>query len=74
MMTPALEILKDATLFFSRDTPSLATIILVMDRIDKEFATRSTNPNAHKAICAAVAVAKKTLNRYYAHTDFSDAY
>jgi hypothetical protein len=45
-----------------------------MDKIDRDFATHSTGPQTHKAICAAIAVAKKTLNQYYARTDFSDAY
>jgi hypothetical protein len=45
-----------------------------MDKIDQAFATASTDPNAHPAIKAALAVAKKTLNRYYARTDLSDVY
>ncbi|KIM55486.1 hypothetical protein SCLCIDRAFT_134625, partial [Scleroderma citrinum Foug A] len=36
-------ILKDATLFFSCLTPSLAAVIPAMDHIDVEFATSSCN-------------------------------
>ncbi|THH16129.1 hypothetical protein EW146_g4452 [Bondarzewia mesenterica] len=34
-----LKILKDATMFFSRSTPNLATVIPAMDHIDHELAT-----------------------------------
>ena len=37
------QILKDATLFFSRATPSLAAVIPAMDHINMEFATSSCN-------------------------------
>lgn len=39
-VTSLLQVLKDATLYFScLGTPSLATVILAMDIIDKVFAT-----------------------------------
>lgn len=57
------QILKDATLFFSRATPNLATVIPAMDHIDTEF-TNAIKPTSSKnpAIRAAIGLGKKTLN------------
>jgi hypothetical protein len=41
-----LQILKDATLFFSRSTPNLATVIPAMDVIDERLSTDSLNRSA----------------------------
>ena len=67
--------LKDATLYFSRGTPNLATIIPAMDHIDNVF-TNACLPGSmnNPAIRAAIEVAKKTLNRYYTLTDLSELY
>lgn len=69
------QILKDATLFFSRATPNLATVIPAMDHIDTHFTnailpTSTNNP----AICAAIGLGKRTLNRYYSKTDMVEVY
>lgn len=69
------QILKHATLFFSRGTPNLAMVIPAMDHIDTVFTngiinTRTLNP----AIRAALGVAKRTLNKYYSLTDSSETY
>jgi hypothetical protein len=69
-----LKILKDATLYFSRGTPTLANVIPAMDHIDKELATKSVDPSYDPAIRAALTMAKKTLNRYYDRTDHSEVY
>ncbi|KAJ8515393.1 hypothetical protein ONZ45_g7180 [Pleurotus djamor] len=69
-----LRILKDATLFFSRETPNLATVIPAMDHIDEKFGSDALNPKLHSAIRASVAVAKRTCNRYYSRTDGSELY
>ncbi|KAL4264910.1 Vacuolar processing and transposase activity regulator [Pleurotus pulmonarius] len=69
-----LRILKDATLFFSRETPNLATVIPAMDHIDEKFGSDALNTRLHAAIRASVAVAKRTCNRYYSRTDESDLY
>ncbi|KAG2340506.1 hypothetical protein BDR05DRAFT_842561, partial [Suillus weaverae] len=69
-----LKILKDATLFFSQSMPSLATVILVMDLIDEKLTTLSLNEQFLLLICAAVGLAKKTLNHYYELTDTSEVY
>ncbi|TRM61686.1 hypothetical protein BD626DRAFT_570400 [Schizophyllum amplum] len=67
---------KDATLFFSRDgiLSNLAAVIPVMDDIDMMLTTAEHDTARPRAIRAAVTVAKRTLNRYYALTDGSDVY
>lgn len=45
-----------------------------MDVLDKEFLAYSRNRNFTSAICAAVLLAKQTLNRYYSLTDSSEVY
>ena len=69
------QILKDATLFFSRGTPNLATVIPAMDHIDTTFtnATLPTSKN-NPAVQAAISIAKKTLNKYYSLMDYSELY
>jgi len=46
-----------------------------MDHIDTVF-TAAVQPNSNKnpAIRAAIITGKKTLNRYYSYTDYSDNY
>ncbi|KIK40539.1 hypothetical protein CY34DRAFT_87154, partial [Suillus luteus UH-Slu-Lm8-n1] len=68
------DILKDATVFFSRSTPNLATVIPAMDLIDEKLTTYSLDDKYLPVICAAVGLAKKTLNHYYQLTDHSDVY
>ncbi|KAG1872024.1 hypothetical protein C8R48DRAFT_595800 [Suillus tomentosus] len=69
-----LKILKDTTLFFSCSTPNLNTIIPAMDLIDERLTNYSHNRKYLPAICAAVNLAKRTLNRYYQLTDSSEVY
>ncbi|KAF8548523.1 hypothetical protein OG21DRAFT_1380637, partial [Imleria badia] len=69
-----LKVLKDATLFFSRSTPSLATVIPAMDHIDKKFTTYSRDRKYLPTIRSAVTLAKKTLDRYYSLTNHSEVY
>jgi hypothetical protein len=67
--------LKDATLFFSRSTPNLATVIPAMDVIDEKLTNDSLNRAEFDAsIRASLGLAKKTLNRYYNMTDWSEVY
>jgi hypothetical protein len=69
------QILKDATLFFSRSTPNLATVIPAMDVIDEKLTNDSLNRAKFDAsIRASLGLAKKTLNRYYNMTDWSEIY
>ncbi|KIK09811.1 hypothetical protein K443DRAFT_73249, partial [Laccaria amethystina LaAM-08-1] len=69
-----LKVLKDATTFFSCATPHLAKVIPTMDLIDREFTTNSLDKAYEPAICVALNIAKKTLNRYYTKTDQSEVY
>jgi hypothetical protein len=69
-----LKVLKDATLFFSRSTPNLATVIPAMDVIDQRLTSYSCNVKYLPSIRAAVGLAKKTLDRYYQLTDSSEVY
>ena len=68
------QILKDTTLYFSRSTPNLATVIPAMDLMDEKLTTYSLNRQYSPAIRAAIGLAKRTLNQYYQLTDSSDTY
>ena len=54
--------------------PNLTMVIPVMDHIDKTLATYSRNRKYLPSIRSAVSLAKKTLNRYYSLTDWSEVY
>ncbi|KAI9444649.1 hypothetical protein H4582DRAFT_1805462 [Lactarius indigo] len=69
-----LKIFKDATLFFSRGTPNLATVIPAMDHIDKVLSTASDSQQYSLPICASLVVGKNVINRYYNKTDQSEVY
>lgn len=69
------QILKHATLFFSRDFPNLPTVIPIMDHIDQVLTTASVDKKTFTpAVRAALRTARHTLNRYYQLTDDSDVY
>jgi len=73
--TESTQIFKDATLYFSCGTPNLATVIPAMDHLDKVLATAADNSSKiSPAICAALAISKTTLNKYYNLTDQSEVY
>ncbi|KIM56043.1 hypothetical protein SCLCIDRAFT_133576 [Scleroderma citrinum Foug A] len=75
MLEQLRDVLKDATLFFSRGTRNLAMVIPAMDYIDEIFTTKMLNTQQfNPAICAAVGLVKKTLNKYYQQTDLSKLY
>ncbi|KAJ3967366.1 hypothetical protein EV361DRAFT_807417, partial [Lentinula raphanica] len=72
-------VLKDATTFFSTETPSVADVIPAMDVIDEAFATGiiSTDVGNHTLsapVRHALSIGKKTLNKYYELTDDSHLY
>ncbi|KAF8814220.1 hypothetical protein BYT27DRAFT_7082723 [Phlegmacium glaucopus] len=69
-----LKIFKDATLFFSRGTPNITTVIPAMDHIDEHLVTAALSPIYPVAIKAALAIGKATLNRYYHKTDHSEVF
>ena len=64
------QIFKDATLFFSRDTPNIATVIPAMDHL----MNATLNPKYPTSIKATIAIGKKTLNCYYDKTDHSEVF
>nr|GAT43317.1 predicted protein [Mycena chlorophos] len=66
--------LKEATMFFSEDSPTLAAVIPVMDDIDEFFTEKERDIKLHRTIRASITVAKRTLNRYYSLTDGSEVY
>ena len=74
MLMFTLQILKDATLYFSRATPNLATVIPAMDHVDNMLTSYSRNKKYLPSIRAAVRLAKNTLNRYYELTDSLETY
>jgi hypothetical protein len=69
-----LQVLKQGTLFFSRDSPSLAQVIPGMDYLDGFLTDSSRDLTIHPAIRGACKMAKETLNRYYSLTDAADSY
>ncbi|KAH7917202.1 hypothetical protein BV22DRAFT_1026834 [Leucogyrophana mollusca] len=68
------DIFKEATLFFCWGTPNLATVIPAMDHIDQVLASQCIDKDFLPPVCVALAMGKKTLNRYYNLTDASDVY
>ncbi|KAJ6609724.1 hypothetical protein B0H10DRAFT_1646587, partial [Mycena sp. CBHHK59/15] len=69
-LSDILSSFKDTTLFFSRDSATLASVIPDMDKIDMLLATAVLKkPTGDKKFCvpikAALLKAKRTLNRYY---------
>ncbi|KAF6747990.1 hypothetical protein DFP72DRAFT_821122 [Ephemerocybe angulata] len=70
-----VEVLKHATMFFSRGTPNLPTVIPAMDRIDDILTNQSLDTvKFAESIRAACTLSKATLNRYYNKTDTSETY
>jgi hypothetical protein len=68
------KVFKDASSFFSRAIPNLAMVIPAMDHIDEHLTTASLNRHYCLAVRVALAMGKKTLNKYYSLTDSSELY
>ncbi len=69
------QVFKDATLFFSRGTPNLATVIPAMDHIDSILTTANVSHHKYSnAIRVACGLAKRVLDLYYSLTDSSTTY
>jgi hypothetical protein len=63
------------TLGFSADrTPNLAKVIPAFDAMDRILQTGTGNTAYPDSIRVALALGCRTLNKYYARTDLSDAY
>ncbi|KAE9403727.1 hypothetical protein BT96DRAFT_814525 [Gymnopus androsaceus JB14] len=82
-----LEIFKNATLLFSKDSKdsesTISQVIPMMDVIDDFLVNAGPAPvtnapsnkrNLHPAVKAAIALAKATMNHYYLFTDDSNIY
>ena len=72
-VTHASQKYKKATIFFSKDSTGIATIILAMDKLDAGLSGNAKR-NVHPAIKAAMQYAKNKLNKYYSLTDLSPCY
>ncbi|KAL1684500.1 hypothetical protein GGG16DRAFT_68183, partial [Schizophyllum commune] len=77
MASDLSRVLKQATLFFSRDDcPTITSVIPTMDKIDELMG--STNPDTkrplHATVKAAMRLAKAKINQYYGKTDLSRVY
>ncbi|KAG2084070.1 uncharacterized protein F5147DRAFT_522582, partial [Suillus discolor] len=68
------EVFKDATTFFSRSTPNLATVIPAIDHIDEMLLAHESSSSLNRAVQSALTLGKKTLDHYYSLTDKSDVY
>ena len=65
----------DATLFFSHGgTLNIASVIPAMDHLDEHLTMAAASHKYGPVLRAAVAIGKKTLNRYYDWTDHSELY
>lgn len=64
---------KNATLFFSQDSASVAAVIPAMDRITNHL-NYQTGKAYHPSIAAAMKLARKKMDRYYSLTDSSTTY
>ncbi|KAE9396505.1 hypothetical protein BT96DRAFT_780829, partial [Gymnopus androsaceus JB14] len=70
-----LKILKDATKFFSSNSPNIAAVIPAMDQINEAFATGIVNEQELSApLRHALSIGKQTLNKYYQLMDTSHIY
>ncbi|OJT07830.1 hypothetical protein TRAPUB_1276 [Trametes pubescens] len=70
-----LKVFKDATSFFSKQTPNLASVIPAMDHIDAHLTTASLDEQAYdSALRVSAGLAQRTLNKYYSLTDDSTTY
>lgn len=63
---------KNATLFFSQDSASVATVIPAMDRITSGL--NQAGKAYHPSLTAAMKLARKKMDHYYSPTDSSTIY
>ncbi|KAG6806923.1 hypothetical protein H0H92_009552 [Tricholoma furcatifolium] len=68
-----LKVFKQATQYFSIDNkPSIAYVILTMDRINNMLADNSADRILSSAVCHALAFGRQRLDKYYSKTDASN--
>ncbi|EKM76036.1 hypothetical protein AGABI1DRAFT_14520, partial [Agaricus bisporus var. burnettii JB137-S8] len=74
-LSEVLQIFKEATEFFSRKNESLlSSVIPVMDDIDETLQTSIDDKKYSTALLHALTLGRRTLNKYYSHTDASELY
>ncbi|KAJ3817925.1 hypothetical protein F5880DRAFT_1492181, partial [Lentinula raphanica] len=74
-LVSGLQILNDATTFFSANGVNTSSVIPAMYAIDKVFATGVLNEeNLSEPVRHVLTIGKKTLNKYYSLMDDSDLY
>ncbi|RDX39998.1 hypothetical protein OH76DRAFT_1366875 [Lentinus brumalis] len=69
-----LKIFKDATMFFSRRTPNISSVIPAIDLIDQALTNGARDTALDPAIRKALGLAKRTLAWYYRMSDMSSTY
>ncbi|XP_006462317.1 hypothetical protein AGABI2DRAFT_54349, partial [Agaricus bisporus var. bisporus H97] len=74
-LSEVLQIFKEATEFFSHKNESLLlSVIPVMDDIDETLQTSIDDKKYSTALLHALTLGRRTLNKYYSHTDASELY
>ncbi|KAJ3816157.1 hypothetical protein F5880DRAFT_1494561 [Lentinula raphanica] len=70
-----VSVLKEATIFFSTDSPGVSSVVPAMDAIDETLASGIIDEATLSApVRHALSLGKKTLNKYYELTDDSYIY
>ena len=64
---------KKATIFFSKDSASIAAVIPAMDKLDNKMNKQTKQP-LHPAVVSAMKLAKNKMDRYWKITDLSNVY
>lgn len=65
---------KQATLYFSRNSATVAGIIPAMDKLDKHLRNTTQDDELHPAIQVAMKLARNKMDRYWKKTDDSNIY
>ncbi|KAJ3738192.1 hypothetical protein EV360DRAFT_58350, partial [Lentinula raphanica] len=69
------QVLKEATIFFSTDSPGVSSVVPAMDAIDETLASGIIDEATLSApVRHTLSLGKKTLNKYYELTDDSYIY
>ncbi|KAE9394220.1 hypothetical protein BT96DRAFT_771873, partial [Gymnopus androsaceus JB14] len=70
-----VHVLKDATEFFSSNSPNISAVIPAMDKLDENFAIGILDDQVLSVpLQHAVSIGEKTMNKYYELSDSSDIY
>lgn len=67
------KVYKDATVFFSSNTPTIANVIPTMDIIE-DMLTDEYPQMLHPAVKSAMTFTRTTMDRYYSKTDHLNVY